>query len=310
MRLTRNLTLLLIASASLIQGSFAGTPGRFIQKSLRSTGHERQYLVYTPSHLNSVPSPLLLAFHGARFDGAGFEQLANLSKVAEREGFLLVYPEGIDKRWNDGRKEISANEDDIAFVDDLLKALHVEFNTDPQRTYATGFSNGGLFAFRLACERTAHFAAIAPVGAIMGQALSKKCTPPLPISVLNIVGEKDPLMPFGGGQVTLPFVGGNLGAVLSTDETQAFWVRQNRCADPHPSFIRGLLGKDGTRIEKTAYLECTDRSQVTRLTVRGGGHTWPGGHQYMRQWIIGKTSQQLDASQAVWDFLKLFRRLE
>ncbi len=288
-------------------GALAADTTRLVQRSLQSGGKQRPYLVYAPRHLGPLPQPLVVAFHGARGDGPGFEKIAGLAKVAEREGFLLVYPEALDKRWNDGRKEIGSTVDDLAFVDALLDSLNREFNADPKRTYATGFSNGALFSFRLACERPKRFAAIAPVGANLGLALSQACKPELPTSVLNIVGEKDPLMPFGGGRITGPFGGGNLGPVLSSDDTLAFWAAQNKCRDL-PANRRGTLGKDGTAVDKTVYSQCAEGSQVARYVIREGGHTWPGGWQYLRQWIIGKTSQQLDASQAVWDFLSQYHR--
>jgi polyhydroxybutyrate depolymerase len=288
--------------------AFAADSVEFVQRSLPSGGKQRQYLVYKPPHRSPQPQPLLIAFHGARGTAEGFEKISHLGKVAKREGFVLVYPDAFEKHWNDGRKEIAPGVDDIAFVDALLESLAREFNTDSKRTYATGFSNGGLFSYRLACERPGKFAAVAPVGANMGLALSKTCKPALPTPLLSIVGDKDPLMPFNGGRLTGPFGAGNHGLALSAEETLAFWVAQNKCKDAKPATRKGAVGQDGTSADRTVYAQCAGGSNVAQFVVREGGHTWPGGWQYLRQWIIGKTSQELDASQAVWDFVSQYHR--
>ena len=229
----------LLASLILPANSFArlgdrlrkmreASPG-LVTYSIAHQNRERQYHVYIPAGKPAAGFPVVFAFHGGGGDGRSMDGIIHLNPVAEKEGFLVVYPEGVDQNWNDGRPERNADIDDVGFFDAVLADLSKHYPIDRSRVYATGMSNGGLMSFRLACERPNAIAAIAPVVANMGANYAPRCSPSLGISIMNIVSDKDPLMPFPGGQITGPLGFRKLGAVLSSDETVKFWLKRLDC---------------------------------------------------------------------------------
>jgi poly(3-hydroxybutyrate) depolymerase len=141
----------------------AQTPGVEQRRTLEVAGARRGYLLYLPSSWQrGRPVPLVLVFHGAGGRSAGMARHTGFSRVAEREGFAVVYPDGVGRRWNDGRG-IGGARDDVGFVRALVDSLERELGIDRRRVYATGISNGAMFAHRLACDLPGVLAAIAPV---------------------------------------------------------------------------------------------------------------------------------------------------
>lgn len=271
---------------------------------LRMAGRVRTYLVHVP---DGVPPPggfpLVLAFHGGGMQGQGMRRMTGLDALADARGFVVAYPDGIDRHWNDGRSTIRDPQDDVGFVAALIDRLEHDLAIDRGRVYATGLSNGALFAWRLGCDLSARFAAIAPVAGGMPEDIAAACRPARPLAVLEIAGTSDPIMPFGGGAVA-DFGGrGEGGKVLAAADSAALWARRNACAaadTPRP--VPPVAAADPTRILRTDYAGCTAAGTVTLVTVAGGGHAWPGGPRYAPPARIGLVSRQLDASQAIVDF--------
>jgi polyhydroxybutyrate depolymerase len=230
-------------------------------------------------------------------------RLTGLDAVADREGFLVVYPDGVSRQWNDGRAEVDPGVDDMAFVSALIDHLVEQYKSDRGRIYATGMSNGALFSFRLASDLSDKIAAIAPVGALMGEALSQRAPPAKPMPVLLIHGTQDPLVPWDGGNVQV--FRRKRGRVLSAAATVAFWVKHNGCTPtPVITYEPDQDPTDGTRVRREEYRSGKDGSEVLLYAVEGGGHTWPGGWQYLPERIIGKTSRDFQASEVIWGFFK------
>ena len=191
----------------------------------------------------------------------------------------------------------------MGFLHTLIAALLFEFALDPARVYVTGMSNGGLMAYRLACELADQIAAIAPVAALMPADLA--CAPSRPIGVLVIAGTSDPLVPYQGGAVKALFR--ERGYVRSADETVRLWAQANGCtAAPKVMMLPSVDPSDSTRIRVTQYEGCA--APVALYTVEGGGHTWPGGMQYLPPRMIGDTSQQIDANRVMWEFFQSIQR--
>lgn len=290
-----------VAACLLASGSAmaADAPGQ-----LQAGGKVRTYAVHMPD--SAAPPggfPLVLAFHGGGMQGAGMRRLTGLDAAADRRGFIVVYPDGVDKHWNDGRSTIRDPRDDVGFVAALLDRLGGEHTIDRGRVYATGISNGALFAERLGCELSQRIAAIAPVAGTLPADLAPRCRPAHPVAVLQIDGTADPIMPFDGGAVA-DFGGrGEGGQVLSVPATIAFWARHNGCGPARlPAALAPLAPLDRTRIVRTDYAGCPAGAAVTLLTVAGGGHAWPGAAQYAPRRAIGVASRQVDASAAIADF--------
>ncbi|MGQ0551465.1 MAG: alpha/beta hydrolase family esterase, partial [Armatimonadota bacterium] len=99
--------------------------------------------------------------------------------------------------------------------------------------------------------------------------------------------------------------GRRFGKVLSATETVAAWVALNRCASPPAVALEPDRDpQDGTRVRREAYGSCGEGSEVVLYAVEGGGHTWPGGQQYLPERVIGRTSRDIDANEVLWAFFK------
>lgn len=278
-------------------------------ESIMSSGLKRTYFIHIPPSSNeSQPRPLVILLHGAGGTGKGMVKLTKggLNTLSDQDGFIVVYPDGIEKRWNDGRegsrnKANDQNVDDVRFISDLIDKLTEQFNIDPHRVYVSGMSNGAMMSYRLAVELSEKIAAIAPVVGNMPVGLSG--VPKRPMSVLIINGLKDPLIPWEGGYVH--FRKFKQGKVLSTAETVEFWVKHNQCSPaPFTTYEPDKDPNDGTLVRKEIYGSGLEGTEVILYAVEGGGHTWPGGLQYLPERTIGKTSRDINANEIIWNFFK------
>jgi len=285
------------AAGASAQTTTAGTGGA---RTLRVSGVERSYFLVVPSSYRAgTPVPLVLVFHGAGGRGRRMVPHTGFGRLAEREGFVAVFPDGLGRRWNDGRG-VAAGHDDVGFVRALLDTLGRELSLDSTRVYATGISNGAMFSYRLACDLPGVFAAIAPVAGAMPSGLTEGCATTKAVSVLAMQGTADPLLPYRGGMA------GGRGSVLSAAESIAFWARVDGCATTPARAASIDRVRDGTRAELTTYSGCRDGVGVALYTIDGGGHTWPGGPAVGR--AVGRVSRELDATAAVWEFFARHRR--
>jgi polyhydroxybutyrate depolymerase len=254
--------------------------------------------VYVPSLKNGArPAGLVLVFHGGGGTGAGMERLCGMDVAAERYGFIVVYPDGLNRQWNDGRANAPAS-DDTGFVSSLIDKLTGEYHIDPRHVYATGLSNGGFFAQHLACTLPDKIAAIASVAASVPADAS--CAAGRAIPVLFFLGTRDPLVPYEGGDIRVGRLGIG-GKVLSAADSVAWWVRHNECqTTPLAQYHKDFAG--GLGIDFAAYSSTAVPNAVVVYTVQGGGHTWPGGEQYLPAAIVGRTIRLLNANDIIWKF--------
>lgn len=276
---------------------------------------KRTYKFYIPAfHNRSVPVPLIIALHGRGGNGHSMILLTRkgFNKLAERDGFIVVYPDGIELNWNDGRIDEESNDrahreniDDVGFISALIDTMIRDYNIDPNRVYITGISNGAIMSYRLACELSHKITAIAPVDGNIPHYFFTECPGYKPVSVLAINNTEDPLVPFDGGEIHGSLNKVKLGKVLSVDESVRFWVKVNNCSStPVVTDMPDMDPEDGTRVIKKQYNGGTDGSEVILYAIDGGGHTWPGGLQYLPVRIIGKTSRDIDANEVIWSFFK------
>ena len=279
-------------------------------QSLDHGGLERTYRLFVPSTYDETRAvPLVMALHGGGGTGEKMIELTvDLNGLADESGFIVVYPDGIEKHWNDGRDiqtwRASAEDiDDVGFIAALIEDLSESYTIDPDRIYALGISNGGMMSYRLACELPETFAAIAAVTASMSEELAASCDPSQSTSVLVMNGDKDPLVPWEGG--TIRFGRREFGEVVSTADAIAFWAAKNDCS-PAPTITWEVDAdpQDGTRVRTEVYGQCRDRTGVALYAIEGGGHTWPGGLQYLPERVIGKTSMDINANETIWRFFE------
>ncbi len=286
----------------------AGAQMPVSRREITTVNGARSYLVYVPPAAR-VPAggrPLVLVLHGGMGTAEQMVRFTRFNAIAEGEGFAVAYPQGVQRRWNDGRVfrgRTEIDSDDVGFllalIEDVSRAMAP---VDRRRVFAAGISNGGFMSMRLACEAASSFAAVAAVTATMPADLGARCRPDAPISVMVINGTADPLVPYAGGHVR-GFLGTTRGAIWSTDQTMGFWARANRCGAPIAQPLPDRDVSDRSRIIEIRY-RGRGRAHVTLLSVANGGHTWPGAAQYAPAALIGVANQDIDASEVIWSFFK------
>jgi polyhydroxybutyrate depolymerase len=249
-------------------------------------GLERSFQVHVPkSYDPRISMPVVFVFHAFGSDVLQMMLYARFREKADREGFIVVHPQGRLNSWNGGTccgVAASQDVDDVGFVRATLNSLKSDLCIDPKRVFATGMSNGGFFAHRLACELSDEIAAVASVAGVLGVS---SCQPRRPVPVLQIHGTADAVVPFSGNAI--------LG-FRSVPATVATWRRLNACQNRS----RITLRKPDSACE--AWSECQSGSEVVLCTVRLGGHTWPGAFPLPGAY----TSPFLDATDVAWDFMR------
>ena len=218
-------------------------------ETIDSGGQARRYLLHVPAAYDpQTPTALVFVFHGAGIGAERFVDYTRFSRVADREGFLIVYPEGLGERpvWDP-----SPGSQDVQFVSDLIDTLQIRCNIDPGRIYATGHSNGGGMVHRLACELAGRIAAIGPVSGAYPS--SGDCAPSRPVPVFAIHGTADPIVPYEG----IP-------------EWAAAWAERNGC-DPEPVDVT-----HNVLIGEKQWGNCEAGADVILYMIVDLGHDWPG----------------------------------
>lgn len=290
---------------------------RCIENSFTCDGIKRTYTLFVPRNIENGQSvPLLIALHGGGSVGKHMISLTRgrFNVLARKEKFIVAYPDAFEKHWNDGReieryRSNRENVDDVKFISQMIYRVFKKYNVDLRRVYVTGASNGALMSYRLARDVPEKIAAIAPVIANMSENVKNGPPPALPVPVLMIVGTDDPLVPYNGGYVSVLKGRIKLGKVISAQQTALYWARHNGCnLTPDKKILPDRDKNDGTRIRVEAYRGGKDNSEALLYSVIGGGHTWPGGIQYLPEKIIGKTSNDINACDVIWNFFKKHRR--
>lgn len=120
--------------------------------------------------------------------------------------------------------------------------------------------------------------------------------------MLIINGTEDPLVPFDGGDIQI----GNkkYGKLLSTARSVEIWTKNNQVSFKEEKFLPDNDPGDGCQVKETLYASSESSIEVIVLTIRGGGHTWPGGKQYLPERFIGKTCRDFNACEYIWLFFR------
>ena len=258
-----------------------------------SSGEKREYLLYVPpSYDRTKPAPLVISMHGGSMWGAAQKETSQWNKVAEDQGFIVVYPSGAagngPRHWRMGGAGLTQ---DVRFISELIDRLEEVYNIDPARIYANGLSNGGGMAFVLSCTLSDRIAAVGMVAAAHLVPWSW-CTDDRPVPMIAFHGTADRATPYNGGSSWVapePFP--------SIPTWTANWARRNRCG---PSPTEAMVATDVTRIE---YTGCAGDAAVVLYRIEGGGHTWPGGGP-LPEWFAGPTTRSIDATSQMWAFFR------
>jgi polyhydroxybutyrate depolymerase len=266
-------------------------------------GAVRQYKVHVPpSYDPNVPTPVVFCFHGLGQDAVLFcVNGANMPAKSDKEGFILVMPNGVANSWNGGTccGDAAAQKlDEIAFVRAVFDEVAKHLNIDLTRVYATGLSNGGYMSFRIACEASDLFVAVAPGAGAIGSADIGGGTSTESditgckasgVSVLAIHGTDDGLVSYGLHKPSLERIAQQNGCMLTT-----------RPADQPAST------GDTTC---TSYEGCPAGVDVTGCTVQGGGHVWFGSPNCgtgvdAACVIVGANSTNIVNTDVIWEFFR------
>ena len=300
--LTKFITLLLLFTA------FSVSSGIFNEKNIMVNNAKRSYILKFPKKYDKEKKlPLIIALHAGGSNWRKFNQTITrntLEKAANDNHILLVFPEGKNNYWNDGREKLlegQQNYDDVKFISKLIDYSIEKYNVDPNKVFITGMSNGGFMAIRLAIELTEKVTAVASVSAQMSLKI-KYLRIKQPISFMLINGTEDPVVPYLGGQMKLFKFSRNKSMVLSTKETISYFVKNNKCKKPAINTSQDKQTFDMTTLTINEYRECGDNTQVKLVKINGGGHTWPGGKQYLPKGLIGRLSKEINAGEVIVDF--------
>jgi len=281
--------------------------------NMEHDGYRREYILHLPKgHEKQAILPLVIALHGGGGTAKGMIRLTEgrFNELADQYKFLVVYPQGLEKSWNDDRDDpisyAHKNDiDDVGFLSALIKMMVEKYKADPKRIFVTGISNGGFMSLRASREMAAEVAAVAPVCASIPYSAKQKYLAAPAMSIMLVNGTADPLVPYGGGYVEV--LSRKRGKVISTDETIETFNRRNGCAGaPVVKELPDLDPGDGTRIVSYRYVNDQTGAVTVLMKVAGGGHAWPGGWQYLGERIIGKTSVDINACDALWEFFRSF----
>jgi polyhydroxybutyrate depolymerase len=248
-------------------------------------GRERSFLVHVPSGYDPArPTPVVLNFHGRGSTAQQQITVSHMVALSNDEGFVAVHPVGVGQTFNAGLccgEAMESGVDDVGFTSAILDALRSSLCIDPGRVYATGLSNGGFMAHRLACDLADRIAAIGPVAGSNG---TIGCSPSRPVPVFHFHGTADTIVPYDGfaGQLAVP-------------ATMEAWAARNGCGATSSVFFE----EGDVRCEE--WTGCADDATVRLCTIDGGGHQWPGGTTIP---LLGPNTDVISASQMMWDFFE------
>ncbi len=304
------LTLLIffVIAASVRDAGLVLEPSREVELE----EERRYYDVRLPAEPLTEPTPLLLVLHGEVGSASRTEKVTGWTEVATAAGWVVVYPEGVDGCWNDGRKgafnrAIRNKVDDVAFLNWVIDALMKEYPIDPARIYITGVFSGGAMALRYACEDSDRVAAVAVVSGLLPVDMEEACKNRRPIPALFINGMKDRLMPYEGGEIQ--FLGTHRGTVFGAEETARRWAETNGCAEkvleqPLP----GSADVENPKVLREHYVNCADEADVVRYALRDLGHQYPGGVALGPPWLVGEVNLDLQSTTEVMTFFQAHRK--
>ncbi len=260
--------------------------------AITSSGERREYNLHVSARYDHTnPTPLIISLHGAGMWGAAQEVTSKWDRLADDNGFIVVYPTGITgngpRIWRE--EEGDGLTRDVRFIADLIDSLGASYNIDRRRVYANGLSNGGGMSFALSCLLPERIAAVGMVGAAQLLPFTW-CPSRRQVPMITFHGTADPEVPYHGGTTWVAPV-----RFPDVPTWTAQWATRNQCTStPNESRV-------AADVVLRRYGNCASGADVALYTIEGGGHTWPGGSQ-LPEWLVGRTSTSIDASRVMWDF--------
>jgi len=275
--------------------------------TLLHNGTERSYVIHVPAGLAKSDGrvPLVLVLHGGGGNAKSAEKVTGFTEKSDKEGFIVVYPEGSGRRknklltWNAGHccgYAMDNRVDDVGFIRSLIDKLIENDPIDPKRIYVTGMSNGGMMSHRLGIELSSKITAIAPV---VGTLFGDEIKPEHPVSAIMLNGMLDKSVPYQGGPPGGRFPNAWDGTPTKPALDQAaFWAGVDGCTG-------GPVSDDQVAFTHWKY-HCPAGRDVELYLLKDSGHAWPGGQK--GSWMGDKPSSSLYGTDIIWDFFRAHTR--
>ncbi len=98
------------------------------ERAVMAGGLSRKYILITPDKI-TAPIPLIIVYHGGRQNADAARRYTRFDEFGPKENVAVVYPQGLDNNWNDGRisadisRRASANIDDVEFTRQIIAHL-------------------------------------------------------------------------------------------------------------------------------------------------------------------------------------------
>ena len=288
----------LVSGGAPFEGCVGGSCENEIIEFLEfdDNGEARDYYLYIPNSIEEN-APLVFVLHGYSGSAGGIMSYSGMNEIARINGFAVCYPQGISDQsgynfWNVGYEFHSDQTvDDVNFLSNLASYLQYEYDLSPEKTFSTGFSNGGDMSYMLACEANDVFQAIAPVAGAMMLEIYNNCDS-TPIPVFEIHGDNDNVTLWEGDMQN----NDGWGAYYSTMAGIDFWVEINECQNNEQTFMPDSDPNDGSRILNHRYFDCNDNTEVWLYQVIDGEHDWPGSFGNM----------DINTSEEIWSFFSQY----
>jgi polyhydroxybutyrate depolymerase len=286
--------------------------------------------------------PVVILFHSRNQQPDDMERITHFNQLADKDGVIAIYPTAAQGQWNlgvraeqqqsaprrygrrgfgfpggggggypgggggnsggedggqgsDGSRHRQEPPDDVAFVEQILDQIALKYSLDVHRVYATGLGDGGFMALRVGCNLSDRVAAVAAVGANFPKTMT--CLPSRAVPALFIDGTEDPVVPYSGGTYKPRRI-----PVLSAEDSAKTWAKFDRCGEKPAQDKIPPLQKGSKETKTYTYGGCQEGAQVVLYSIKDGGNTWPGGEIYTTEKEVGKTSNAIDADEAIWSF--------
>lgn len=266
-------------------------------------GDQRPYLVHVPAQASGKALPMVLVLHGGlgNMQVQANERFYHQVSAADQYGYIVVFPNGYSRlpggkfaTWNAGNccgPAVKKQSDDVVVIRAIIQDMQQRAQIDAKRIFVDGMSNGGMMAYRLACEMADTFSAIASVA---GTDNTQRCQPAKPVAVLHIHAKDDDHVPFEGGKGQKSMADVSFSSVPATIQK---WVQLN-LANPQAERVLDVPG---------AYCEIHrgGLAPVQLCVTETGGHSWPGGSK-PRGGAAG--SSAISANDVIWQFFNTHSR--
>jgi polyhydroxybutyrate depolymerase len=296
--------------ATLPREQVTGPQTYKVNIDFQTGGFDRNFYVHIPTAYDGRrPMPLVIVIHGAFDTAKGIEKDSGFSQLADREGFAVMYPNGIGiagllQHWNAGHccgKAAEDQIDDVGYLNAAIDAANDRLAIDPDRIYMVGFSNGGMLTYRFCAESGDRLAGAAVLAGAIGSRLGDdppmwtmpETAPPIPMLIMH--GLQDKHVPFNGGSLKPADPPRYYDSV---DDAVAYWINQNGCRRGRDNFN---VINPWVRLQQ--WEACSSRCPILLYTIGNWAHVWPGGPE-----IAGLHGAHpmtgFDAAKLIWKFFQ------